>query len=62
MISRLIGFIISLIGVLLPFRLRIIFCEMIGWLYQFCYLVYYGTLNLILRQLKNKREVKAHEK
>lgn len=54
MISRLIGFIISLIGVLLPFRLRIIFSEIIGWLYQFCYLTYYGTLNLILRQLKTK--------
>ncbi len=52
MISRAIAFILCFIGVLLPWRARIIFSDLLGWGVQFVYFSYYGTLNFLLRELK----------
>ena len=55
--SKIIGFSISLIAILLPPRLRILFSEILGWITQFFYFSYYGTLNYILKELnEDKRE------
>ncbi len=62
MISRFIGFMICLVGVLLPFRLRILFSEFLGWLYQGGNFFYYGTLNFLLRSLRtDKKGVQAYD-
>lgn len=50
--SKLIGLLISLIGVLMPWRLRIFFSELLGWFTQFIYFTYYGILNYLLKELK----------
>lgn len=52
MISKLIGFTICLFAILLPFRLRILFAEFLGWLTQLIYYTYYGIFNYILSELR----------
>lgn len=52
MISRAVALIICTIGVLLPWRARIIFSDLLGWTVQFIYFLYYGTLNFLLKELK----------
>ncbi len=52
MISRLIGLIICTFALLLPWRLRVYFSELLGWITQFIYYTYYGILNYLLRELK----------
>jgi hypothetical protein len=53
MFGRLIAFFVCLIGLILPFRLRIIFSEILGWFIQFIYFSYFGLFNFILKELKN---------
>jgi hypothetical protein len=50
--DRVIGFIICSFAVLMPWRLRIIFSELLGWLVQSFYFTFYGILNYILNELK----------
>lgn len=38
---------------LLPWRLRVIFAEGVGWIVQFFYLTYYGILNYLIKELHN---------
>ena len=52
MLGRAYIFIVCSFALLLPFRLRILFAEAIGWITQFVYFTYYGTLNYILKELK----------
>jgi hypothetical protein len=52
MISKAIGFFLCLFAVLLPWRLRILFAEFLGWLTQLIYYTYYGIFNYILRELR----------
>ena len=62
MISRFIGFIICIFAVLLPWRIRIIFAEIVGWFVQIFYGVYYGLFNFMLKELrKAKLENKEKE-
>ena len=52
MISKAIGFFLCLFAVLLPWRLRILFAEFLGWLTQLIYYTYYCIFNYILRELR----------
>ena len=59
-ISKFIGFTICIISLLLPWRLRILFSELLGWFTQFIYYSYYGILNFLLKELKEE-EAKQKE-
>ncbi len=52
MLSRVFAFFVCLTAVLLPYRLRIIFAEFVGWVVQFFYGTYFGIINFILKELK----------
>jgi hypothetical protein len=56
MIERSIAFMICLLGVLLPWRLRVVFSEILGWMVQQIYYSYYGILNFILKELKKAED------
>ncbi len=56
MLSRLIALVVCLIAVLLPFRLRIVFAEFVGWVVQFFYATYFGIINFILKELKSAQD------
>ena len=60
MFSRVIAFFVCLIAVLLPFRLRIVFAEFVGWVVQLFYETYYGIINFILKELKKAEEEGKH--
>jgi hypothetical protein len=46
------AFFVCLIGVLLPWRLRVAYSEIVGWITQFIYYSYFGILNFILKELR----------
>lgn len=52
MLGKILGFFICFLALLLPFRLRILFTEALGWFIQFFYFAFYSTLNFILKELK----------
>ena len=45
------GFIICSIGVILPWRLRIIYAEILGWIAQLIYLIYFSIFKFIIKNL-----------
>ncbi len=51
MFKKIIAFIICGIGVLLPWRLRCIYSEALGWVAQFFYLNYFAILKFIVDEL-----------
>ena len=53
--KRILGFIICSIGIILPWRLRIIYSELLGWISQSLYLVYFSILNFIIKSLKKEK-------
>jgi hypothetical protein len=52
MLSRAYILLVCCFALLLPFRARILFAEAVGWIMQFVYFTYYGTLNYILKELR----------
>lgn len=62
MIGRFIGIVISLIGLILPWRLRILFSEFLGWVTQAIYFTYFGIFNFILSELRKAKEIETKEK
>ena len=56
MIEKTLALIVCIIGVLLPWRLRVAFSEGLGWITQQVYYTYYGILNFILKELKAAEE------
>jgi len=62
MIGRFIGIVISLIGLILPWRLRILFSEFLGWVTQAIYFTYFGIFNFILSELRKAKEMENKEK
>ena len=62
MFGKLLGFIVSVLGLLLPWRLRVIFSEILGWITQFVYYTYYGIFNYLLKELKHEEEGGDNEK
>jgi hypothetical protein len=61
MIGKYLGIFISLIGLLLPWRLRILFSEILGWITQVIYFTYYGIFNFILNELRKSNEENDNE-
>ena len=53
---RVLAFFICLAGVLMPWRLRVLYSEALGWLVQFVYLNYIYILKFILRELEKGKE------
>lgn len=56
MFSKPLGFIICLICLILPWRLRVIFGEILGWFIQLFYYLYYGIFNFLLTELRKAEE------
>lgn len=54
-LRKCMAFFMCLIGLLLPWRLRIIYSEVLGWLFQFIYLNYVTLLNFIIKELKKAK-------
>ena len=54
MVLRAVSFGICIIGVLLPWRLRILYAEMIAWTVQSFYYMYFSLFRLILKNLEQK--------
>lgn len=63
MFSRAIAFAICIICLILPWRLRVIFGEILGWIIQSIYFSYYGIINYLLTELrKNNNQDKSDQK
>jgi hypothetical protein len=62
MIGRFIGFVLSLIGLLLPHRLRIWYSSFLGWCTQALYFAYYGLLNFIIKELREAKAAQERER
>ncbi|HAF95075.1 MAG: hypothetical protein A2X34_00650 [Elusimicrobia bacterium GWC2_51_8] len=54
-LRRIMAFPLCLVGVLLPWRLRVIFSECVGWIIQFIYMNYIYTLRFILKELEKAK-------
>jgi len=52
--KKVFGFILCAIAVILPWRARIIFSELLGWLAQLFYFSYYFLVKVILSNLSSK--------
>lgn len=61
MLARIFAGIICSIAMLLPWRLRIIFADALGWAAQLAYLSYYGTLNFLLTELRKAQHESSAE-
>lgn len=55
LIKRALGFMLCLVGIVLPCRPRIVYSEFLGWLFQGLYLAYFSTIKFIIKKLKQKR-------
>ncbi|MFH1619952.1 MAG: hypothetical protein ABIG11_08620, partial [bacterium] len=52
---RIMTFPLCLVGVMLPWRLRVIYSECLGWTAQFVYMNYIYTLKFILKELEKAK-------
>jgi len=52
MLSRALGLIFCVVGLILPHRARIWFSEFLGWATQGVYFLYYGLMNYLLTELR----------
>lgn len=58
MLGKLLAWFICGLAILLPWRLRILYADLIGWVVQFLYFTYYGILNFLLAELRKAKEEK----
>jgi len=49
-LKYVLSFFVCLIALCLPYRLRILYSEFIGWAINFFYKIYIGIINLIVRE------------
>lgn len=61
MFRKIVSFIICSVGILLPWRLRCLYSEMLGWITQFFYLSYITILKFIINELKKAELEKQKE-
>jgi len=47
--KRIIGFIICFFAIILPCRIRIIYSEILGWMAQLLYLLYFSIAKFIIK-------------
>lgn len=50
-IKKALGFLFCLIGILLPWRLRVLYSELLGWIFQGLYLIYFSLIKFISKNL-----------
>jgi len=63
MFKKIIAFFICSIALILPWRLRCLYSEALGWVTQFFYFNYFSILKVIVRELeKAKGENVKNEK
>ncbi|MFA5062548.1 MAG: hypothetical protein WC578_00550 [Candidatus Omnitrophota bacterium] len=48
-------FLICLLGMMLPWRLRVIYCDILGWILQGVYMAYFFILKTIISSLKKNK-------
>jgi len=53
--KRILAIIICSLGLILPCRLRIIYIEIVGWITQFVYLIYFSILKFIVKNLVKQK-------
>ena len=61
MLKKIIAFIICSIGVIIPFKLRCLYTEILGWITQFFYLSYVTILKFIITELEKAKLEKQKE-
>lgn len=59
MFRKIAAFFLLCIGLILPWRLRCLYIEMLGWITQFFYLSYVVLLKFILDELKKAQKAPA---
>lgn len=52
MVKQLAGFMICVVALCLPWRLRVLFAEALGWCFQAVYWLYWSSLRMLLKHLK----------
>ncbi len=57
-LRKCLAFFICAIGVMLPWRLRILYSEVLGWITQFIYLNYIVILRFIIQELEKVKTEK----
>ena len=55
MFKKIIAFVICGIAVMLPWRLRCLYSEALGWVTQFFYFNYFSILKIILSELEKAK-------
>lgn len=55
------SFIICSLGIILPWRLRTIYSELLGWITQFIYLNYIVILKFIVKELEKSKSEKEKD-
>jgi hypothetical protein len=50
-----IAFLVCSVGLILPWRLRCLYSEILGWITQFIYLNYIGLLKFIIAELQKAK-------
>ena len=62
MFKKILAFFLLSIGILLPWRLRSLYIELLGWITQFFYLSYVVILRFMLEELQRAQlEGEKHE-
>lgn len=59
-IRKIMAFILCGIGLILPWKLRCIYIEILGWITQFFYLSYIVILKFILQELQKAKAEQAN--
>lgn len=50
------GFFICLVGIILPWRLRIVYAEGLGWVAQMMHFLYFSFLKFLVKNISRKKE------
>lgn len=53
MIKTIITYIVCFPALLMPCKLRILYAELLGWILQFLYYIYYSIMKIIFNEIKN---------
>lgn len=56
MIRKILAIILCGLGLILPWKLRCIYIEILGWITQFIYLSYIVILKFILKELEKAKQ------
>ncbi|MFA5260515.1 MAG: hypothetical protein WC450_04740 [Candidatus Omnitrophota bacterium] len=60
MFRKILAFIFLSIGILLPWKLRCLYVEFLGWITQALYFTYVVILKFIINELQKARKAEEH--